>query len=164
MRIEKIISGGQTGADRGGLKAGIALGLVIGGWCPKGRRAEDGPIPEEYPLKETSSSDYPKRTELNIKESDATLIFTWGTIGRGSRLTVKYCENMKKPYRVLDLLGFKEEKIAEYVADFLKEHDPRILNIAGGRESKALGIEAKVEKVILMAFAKGWDALQSETH
>lgn len=153
MRLQKIISGAQTGADRGGLKAAISVGLQIGGWCPKGRKSEDGQIPDIYHLQETPSSDYPQRTEWNARDSDATLIFTWGKAGRGSALTAKYCERLKKPYRMLDLLGFKEEKIAEDVSDFLKEHDPQILNIAGSRESKAIGIETKVERVMLRAFA-----------
>jgi len=54
--IEQVVSGGQTGADRAGLDAAMALGIPVGGWCPRGRRAEDGPIPAIYPLTETSLS------------------------------------------------------------------------------------------------------------
>ena len=150
MLPEKVVSGAQTGADRGGLKAAITLGISIGGWCPKNRRAEDGKIPDLYPLQETPSADYPQRTEWNVRDSDATLVFTWGKIGRGSALTASICERQQKPCLMLDLHGFKEEKIAEYISNFLKEHRPRVLNIAGSRESKAPGIEVKVERVMAL--------------
>lgn len=85
MKISKIVSGGQTGADRGGLDAAIELGIPHGGWCPKGRKSEDGVIPEKYLLKEMSSADYLKRTEQNVVDSDATVIFTYGQPTGGSK-------------------------------------------------------------------------------
>ena len=75
-KVEKIVSGGQTGADRAGLDFAIAHGIPHGGWCPKGRKAEDGTIPERYGLSETSRADYLQRTEANVRESDGTVIFT----------------------------------------------------------------------------------------
>jgi Circularly permutated YpsA SLOG family len=76
----KIISGCQTGVDRASLDAALALGLSYGNWCRKGRKAENGPIPDRYPLQETDSTSYPVRTELNVKDSDRTLILTWGRL------------------------------------------------------------------------------------
>ena len=70
--INKIVSGGQTGTDRAGLEAAMNAGLSCGGWCPKGRKAEDGKIPDKYPLQETESADYFVRTEMNVKDSDGT--------------------------------------------------------------------------------------------
>jgi len=78
MKLDKIISGGQTGADRAGLDAAMELNIPIGGWCPKGRKAEDGPIADKYPLQETTSGDYRVRTEKNVKDSEGTIIFTIG--------------------------------------------------------------------------------------
>jgi hypothetical protein len=84
----KIISGGQTGVDRAALDAALALNIPCGGWCPKGRKAEDGPIPERYPLQETSSADYRVRTEKNVTDSDGTLILTRGPVTGGTAYTV----------------------------------------------------------------------------
>ncbi|MCD6446738.1 MAG: putative molybdenum carrier protein, partial [Candidatus Marinimicrobia bacterium] len=85
--MTKIISGGQTGADRAGLDAAMELNIPVGGWCPKGRKSEDGPIDNKYPLQETTSGDYRVRTERNVKESDGTLIFTLGKPTGGTALT-----------------------------------------------------------------------------
>jgi hypothetical protein len=86
--IRKIISGGQTGADRAAFDAALALGLPIGGWVPKGRKAEDGVIPAHYSnLRETDADDYESRTRLNVREADATLILSHGPLTGGSQLT-----------------------------------------------------------------------------
>lgn len=85
--IEKIISGGQTGADRAGLDVAIELGIPHGGWIPKGRKTEEGPLPAKYKLKEMRTTSYPKRTEKNILDSDGTVIFTFGKLTGGSELT-----------------------------------------------------------------------------
>ncbi len=87
MIFSKIISGGQTGVDRAALDVALELGILCGGWCPKGRKAEDGPIDPHYPLKETNSPNYPLRTEKNIRESDGTLILTKGPVNGGTSLT-----------------------------------------------------------------------------
>src|SRR5436190_21358059 len=88
MMPSKIISGGQTGADRAALNFAIAHGIPHGGWCPKNRRAEDGPIPAKYSLNETPSTHYAQRTEWNVRHSNATLIFTIKpTLTGGTRLT-----------------------------------------------------------------------------
>ena len=87
MRVERIVSGGQTGVDRAALDVAIELGVPCGGWCPRGRKAEDGPIAARYPLRETNSVSYRVRTERNVRESDGVLILTWGPPREGTALT-----------------------------------------------------------------------------
>jgi hypothetical protein len=135
--IEKVISGGQTGVDRAALDVALELGLPCGGWCPKGRRAEDGPIPERYPLEETSTADYPQRTEQNIRDSDGTLILTVGVPDRGTALTKKLARRLKKPLLVVDL--DRPPELAE-VLEWMEGHHVRVLNVAGPRESSCPGI------------------------
>ncbi len=104
MKIAKIVSGGQTGADRGGLEAAIYFGLPYGGYVPKGRKSEDGTIPEKYEgLVELGSSDYRVRTELNVEKSDMTIIFCHGVPKGGSKLTVDLCVNNFKSWMSVDL-------------------------------------------------------------
>src|SRR5437773_12578103 len=100
----KVISGGQTGVDRAALDAAQELGLDCGGWCPRGRRAEDGRIPDRYPLRETASSDYPPRTAANVRDADATLVLTLGRgNSRGTALTRRLVEEQRKPVLEVDL-------------------------------------------------------------
>jgi len=101
--IKKIISGGQTGAGRAGLDAAMEMSIPVGGWYPKGRKAEDGPIDDIYLLQETESGDYRVRTGLNVKESDSTIIFSKGKPTGGTALTVKKTNDLKKPYIFVDL-------------------------------------------------------------
>lgn len=136
--MEKIVSGGQTGADRAGLDAALELGISLGGWCPRGRRAEDGPIDSKYPLRETGADDCRVRTELNVRDSDGTLIFTVGEPTGGTALTMAQAVTWGKPYLVIDLGG----KSPDYstVRAWLVNDAIRVLNIAGPRESEAPGI------------------------
>ena len=97
------VSGGQTGVDRAALDIALELGIPCGGWCPKGRLAEDGPLPERYPLQETPSSQYPQRTEWNVRDSDGTLILTFGDPTRGTALTIQIAERLKKPCLTVNL-------------------------------------------------------------
>lgn len=163
--VSKIVSGGQTGADRGGLDAAIELGIPYGGWCPKGRKAEDGPIPAKYALKEMASADYLKRTEQNAIDSDATVIFTFGLPSGGSKKTVDYCKKHEKPYRCLDLSAMDDNTAAGKLLGFLENRrgglimidrptvpDNAVINIAGSRESKATGIQERVKKILLIVF------------
>ena len=99
----KIISGGQTGVDRGALDAAIALDIPHGGSCPKGRLAEDGRIPDRYLLTETDSREYFVRTERNILDSDATLILCHGHISGGTEFTLRMAEQHGRPVKVVDL-------------------------------------------------------------
>src|SRR5438105_15558458 len=86
-KLHKIVSGGQTGVDRAALDVALELGMPCGGWCPRGRRAEDGPITDRYPLSETPWSGYPQRTGWNVRDADGTLILTMGQADRGTALT-----------------------------------------------------------------------------
>ena len=99
----KIVSGGQTGVDRGGLKAAIDSNLPHGGWCPKGRRAEDGVIPAEFELRETKTDRYEERTELNVIDSDGTLLFYRDEIVGGTRLTQRMARKHRRPLLELNL-------------------------------------------------------------
>src|SRR3989442_5534236 len=132
----KIISGGQTGVDRAALDTALELGLACGGWCPKGRRAEDGRIPDRYPLQETASDRYPERTECNVKDADATLILTRGKPDRGTALTRKLAWRHKKPYKVVDLA----KPHFPAVLAWLKSKKVHVLNVAGPRERSQSGI------------------------
>ena len=133
----RIVSGGQTGVDRAALDAALALGVAIGGWCPRGRLAEDGEIPARYPLVETQSEKYPVRTRLNVTDSDATLIVTRGAFDNGTRLTAEIAQRSKKPFLVVEL---DAADALERTRAWLAEMRPHVLNVAGPRESKQPGI------------------------
>ena len=136
--IEKIISGGQTGVDRAALDVALELGISSGGWCPKGRRAEDGPINTRYPLQETTSARYSVRTEKNVKKSDGTLVLTrFGQPRAGTALTIKLAQKQKKPYLVISLLRGNN---LETVKEWIEANHIRVLNVAGPRESEVPGI------------------------
>jgi len=135
--LDKVISGGQTGVDRAALDAGLDCGIPIGGWCPAGRRAEDGQIPEQYPLAELDSPDYAARTEKNVVDSDATLVLNLGDLTDGSELTVQLARKHRKPHLVVQLEGDEDPAV---VAVWIRELGVRVLNIAGPRESKRPGV------------------------
>jgi len=101
--IERIISGGQTGADRAALDVAIELGIPHGGWIPKGRKTEEGRLSDEYHLLEATSTDYAQRTELNIVDSDATLIMSYGPLTEGSALTQELARKHRRPCLHIDL-------------------------------------------------------------
>ena len=133
MTLRKIISGGQTGVDRAALDVALELGVDCGGWCPKGRLAEDGPIPQRYPLQETASSNYPVRTERNVQSSDATLILNVGELDGGSALTADLANKNYRPFLVINL---DEPTDIQEAHAWLMQHDVSVLNIAGPRASK----------------------------
>lgn len=145
IKPAKIISGGQTGVDRAALDAALEAGIPCGGWCPKGRRAEDGVIPPKYPLEETSTPEYPQRTEFNVQDSDGTLILTWGPPSGGTLLTVKLARKHHKPYRLIDLA---EETEARVVREWVGKFGLGTLNVAGPRESEAPGIYGRALKLL----------------
>lgn len=157
--LESIISGGQTGVDRAALDAALEGKFPCGGWCPKGRKAEDGPLHERYPLKETKSSDYRVRTERNLKEADATLVLTWGEPTGGTALTIKLAQKHEKPSLVLDLEQ-RNQDMATTIHDWIEKNNIRILNVAGPRESKVPGIH-KMAKNVLAELIKGNRCLPS---
>ena len=135
--FSRIISGGQTGVDRAALDAALELGLPAGGWCPRGRRAEDGPIDPRYPLKETHSPYYPVRTEKNVLEADGTLILTRGKPRGGTALTLKLARFNKRPFLVMDLNNGADK---EALWQWGKRNRIAVLNVAGPREGEAPGI------------------------
>jgi putative molybdenum carrier protein len=142
----KIISGGQTGVDRAALDAAMDLGLPCGGWCPKGRRAEDGVIPSRYPLQETSSAQYPQRTQWNVRDSDGTLILIQGQPKRnGTALTIETAKRLRKPCLVLDLAAQPDLSI---VQTWVERQTIQTLNVAGPRESTCPGIYAEARRFL----------------
>ena len=135
--INRIISGGQTGADRAALDFALHAGIECGGWVPKGRMAEDGIIPERYPnLLETDSEDPKMRTELNVRDSDGTLLVTRGIPGGGSAFTLEFATRLGKPLLRVDLERESSEVAARRVLVWLQDVQPAILNVAGGRASE----------------------------
>jgi hypothetical protein len=146
LRVEKIVSGGQTGADQAALDVALERGLQVGGWVPKGRLAEDGPIPERYSgLVETDSSDPAVRTCLNVRDSDATLIVSHGPLSGGSLLTLEEARRRERPVLYLDLRETPLVSAAARLRMWLETAGPRTLNVAGPRASKdAMIFEAVV--------------------
>jgi hypothetical protein len=135
--LKKIVSGGQTGADRAGLDVALAVSLPVGGWCPKGRRAEDGPIPSRYPLVETSEADYDTRTRRNVEDSDGTLILNLGKLDGGTALTAKLAQQIGKPCLIVALEDGIEPTAFQ---TWLEANQIAVLNIADPRESKRHGV------------------------
>lgn len=134
MLIKKVISGGQTGVDRAGFDAAIKAGIPVGGYCPRGRLAEDGTIPEKYPMTELESIEPYYRTEQNVIHSDGTLILNKGILSGGTKLTHDFTIRYGKPRLIVQL---DEDKISpEQVINWIKGHQVHALNIAGPRESK----------------------------
>lgn len=134
--LKKIISGGQTGIDRVGLNVGISLGLKIGGWAPKNNLSEDGKVPKLYGLKEYTIPGYAARTEQNILDADATLIFKpeYMCRSQGTFLTRRLCRRHKVGYIVVDACHDFEEN-AQFIEQWLYDHKIRTLNVAGPRKS-----------------------------
>jgi hypothetical protein len=137
--IGRIVSGGQTGVDRAALDVALGLGLPCGGWCPRGRRAEDGPIDSRYPLTETPSDEYAQRTTWNVRDSDGTLVLTRGVPVGGTALTVDVAERLRKPCLVVDLATDSRPEAAR---EWLVRNAVGVLNVAGPRESGMPGIYA----------------------
>ena len=133
----KVVSGGQTGVDRAALDAARAAGLPHGGWCPRGRRAEDGPIHAAYALTETPSEDYAQRTEWNVRDSDGTLALTHGRPTGGTAFTIAAARRLRRPVFVLDLA---EGPTPEEALGWIEARGIAVLNVAGPRESQRPGI------------------------
>ncbi len=139
-RPRAIVSGGQSGVDRAALDVAGELALPRGGWCPRGRYAEDGPIPDAYPLKETPSPDTAQRTEWNVRDADGTLVLTEGEPSGGTAVTVLFARRLAKPCLVLDLAeGADPGAVGRWVA----RYGIAVLTVAGPRESKRPGIQRR---------------------
>ncbi len=143
------MSGGQTGVDRAALDAALDRALPCGGWCPRGRRAEDGVIPDRYPLQETPSSDYSERTEWNVRDSDATLVLTWGPPTGGTAYTIERAVDLGRPLLVVDLSAAAGP---DPVRAWLRGEDVRVLDVAGPRESGCPGIHAQARRFLEQVF------------
>jgi hypothetical protein len=146
MPVIRIISGGETGADRGGLEAAIHCSVPHGGYCPKGRKAEDGVIPVGYRLQEIPSAEYPARTTANVVDSHGTVIFTQGALNGDSLQVAGHAGERKKPCLHVDLDSLSRKAAVAIIIKWLKESCPRecVLNITGSRASRAPGIEQAV--------------------
>lgn len=142
----KIISGGQTGVDRAGLDAAMEVGLPVGGYVPKGRLAEDGKVPDKYPMTEMGSRDYKAKTKKNVLESDGTLIINIGPMKTGTALTAKIAQENNKPLMIVQL---DQDYQTGAVLVWLNENLIEILNIAGPRESKIPGIHDQAKRFLL---------------
>jgi len=144
------VSGGQTGADRAALDWALKRGLTCGGWCPKGRKAEDGVIEAKYPLKESSSSSYLQRTEWNVRDSDGTVVFSLAPkLTGGSLKTVEFARKHNKPWIHVSAV---DPDPAGRLRRFLEDNVIDILNIAGPRKSKEPGIAEFVSRILDQVF------------
>ncbi len=133
-RPARLVSGGQTGVDRAALDAALELGVPVGGWVPRGRLAEDGRIPDRYPMREAEAADYANRTRLNVRDSDATLIITRGAPAGGTALTIEFARELGRPVRIVDLDGDVDvDGLGDWIAGV------ETLNVAGPRESGVPG-------------------------
>jgi hypothetical protein len=152
----RIVSGGQTGVDRAALDAALARSRPCGGWCPRGRRAEDGIIPVHYPLTETPAETYEERTRWNVRDSDATLVLTFGEPQGGTALTVELTRQLGRPCLIVDLLHPTEPVD---VLNWIHMGSIEILNVAGPRESQVPGIYGQarmfVEKLLDISLLPG---------
>lgn len=163
--LHKIVSGAQTGVDRGGLDAAIALELEQGGWCPPNRKAEDGQIPERYHVEEVPASmfvelgydygepgdHYRVRTHLNVRDSDGTLVFCKDRVNLtpGTKLTLSLTRQVGRPCIVLNL---DDEDVVWRVRTWVKDQEIKVLNVAGSRESRAEGAQEKSCEILRAAF------------
>ena len=152
----RIVSGGQTGVDRAALDVALELGLPCGGWCPRGRLAEDGPVPARYVLSETPDEAYEQRTEWNVRDSDGTLIFHRGSLSGGTALTLRLARRYERPVLTVDL---DDDPKPVVVADWIDRTAIEVLNIAGPRESGSPGIHEAacrfLRKVLAYSLAGG---------
>lgn len=145
----KIVSGGQTGVDRAALDGALCLGVPCGGWCPRGRLAEDGVIPERYPLVETPSADYAQRTHWNVRDSDGTLLLVGGPFGGGTAYTLEIARQLGKPHLLVDL---SPHPLPQAVRIWLDRFRIQTLNIAGPRESQCSGIHTLSARFLKTVF------------
>lgn len=147
--LVQVRSGGQTGVDRGALDAALAVaaqsGLSVGGWCPRGRWAEDGVIPARYPLTETPSADPSQRTEWNVRDADGTLILSRGRVEGGTQQTAAVAQRLQRPLLIIDPAATEASAM---ILNWLGAHGIRTLNVAGPRESEQPGSGARARRLL----------------
>jgi hypothetical protein len=153
----RIISGGQTGVDRGALDAALDAGFPCGGACPRDRRAEDGRIPERYPMTELASRDYRVRTEHNVVTSSGTLIIHCGELSAGTLATLRIAEALSKPVLVVDAAAMPAEAAAPVAREWIQRKGIRVLNVAGPRWSSWAGGAAYARALVARILALAGD-------
>lgn len=154
VMLERILSGGQTGADRAALDFALEHAIPHGGWCPAGRKSEDGPIDPRYQLKETPSSGYIQRTEWNVRDSDGTVVFSIAPeLSGGSRKTVFLAHKHGKPVLRISRGGGPTAP-DQALLGFLQEKHIKVLNVAGPRTSEEPGVYDFVRLVLGKALAR----------
>jgi hypothetical protein len=136
LTLKAIVSGAQTGVDRGALDAALELRFPCGGWCPPGRKAEDGAVPDRYPVHELVVGGYRKRTIRNVLNSDGTLIIYFSESEGGTAQTLLHCSRLAKPCLAIDAAFVPVKRAAALAAAFIDEHHIETLNVAGPRASK----------------------------
>lgn len=171
--LRKVVSGGQTGVDRAALDAAMALGVEVGGWCPRNRRSEDGAIPGHYPLRETAARSYAVRTEWNVRDSDGTLVLVLNEISSGTRLTVDAARAHGKPLKIEHLctsagsgllaVENSTEEQAESVVEWLQRHKIHTLNVAGPRGSSSEEMYPKARAFLTLVLETLWRTSPAKT-
>ena len=140
MIVSKIISGGQTGADQAALDVAIRLGIVHGGWIPKGRKTEKGPLAQKYQLHEMATASYAVRSEQNVLDSDGTLIVSKGRLSGGCALTRKFAKKHGRPWIHVDMEREFLNEAANRIRSWVVGNKLKVLNVAGPRASECPGI------------------------
>jgi len=135
--LEKILSGGQTGVDRAALDVAIELGFSHGGWCPAGRDADGGVIPEKYQLTETSEIDHTVRSEYNVRDADATMMLYRGKLHGGTAYAIEMAQHLAKPVIAINL---DQASSLEEAIDWIRANQVKILFVGGQRETTNSGI------------------------
>lgn len=163
IMVSRIISGGQSGVDRAALDVAIDLDIPHGGWVPKGRKAEDGVIPEKYRMKESPDGGYAGRTERNVIDSDGTLIISRGRLSGGSALTREFAARHGRPWIHIDINTTNAFEAAKTIKIWAARRGIETLNVAGPRASQDPGIYRAAEQILKTFLSLEWKRLR-ETH
>ncbi len=154
MKVLRIISGGQTGVDRSALDFAMSRGIEHGGWVPKGRKAEDGPLPPAYDVMETRTAHYAERTRKNVLDSDGTLLIHEGRVSGGTALTRSIALSTGKPFFAVDIARTKTLDATKEIRLWIRENRIAVLNVAGPRESQRPGIYEKTRALLEGLFSQ----------